>query len=36
MENNNPRDEIERITKKIIDNLKNVDAVNVDHSNYKN
>ena len=36
MENNNPREEIEKLTKKIIDNLKNVDAVNVDHSNYKN
>jgi histone deacetylase 1/2 len=36
MENTNHMDEIEKITKKIIDNLKNVDAVNVGHSNYKN
>ena len=36
MENNNPKQELERITKKIIENLKNVEAVNVDHSSYRN
>lgn len=36
MENNNNKEEIERITKQIIENLKNVTATNVDHSNYRN
>lgn len=36
MENNNSRENVERTTKKILENLKNVNAVNVDHSNYRN
>lgn len=36
MENNNSREYIEKITKKILENLKNVTAVCVDHSYYRN
>jgi hypothetical protein len=36
MENNNAREDIEKITMKILDNLKNVEVVNVDHSSYRN
>lgn len=35
MENNNTRDHLEKCTKQILENLKNVRAVNVDHSNYR-
>jgi len=36
MENNNHRDDIEKTTKQILENLKQVEAVTVDHSNYRN
>jgi hypothetical protein len=36
MENNNSREVMEKLTKQVIENLKNVDAVNVDHSSYRN
>lgn len=36
MENHNPKEELERITKKIMENLKHIDAVNVDHSSFRN
>ena len=36
MENNNTREELEKVTKQILDNLKNVQAINVDHSYYRN
>jgi len=36
MENLNSPEDIERTTKLILENMKNVSAVNVDHSNYKN
>ena len=36
MENMNKREEMERHTKEIIENLKHVSAVNVDHSSYRN
>ena len=36
MENNNSKEEIEKIVKKIQDNLKNVTPANVDHSAYRN
>eukprot|EP00347_Sterkiella_histriomuscorum_P011199 403373368 len=36
MENNNSRESIEKSTQEILQNLKNVQAVNVDHSYYRN
>ena len=36
MENNNSKEHIEKVTKQIFDNLKHVQATNVDHSNYRN
>jgi histone deacetylase 1/2 len=36
MENNNSKERVEQITKQILDNLKHVSAVNVDHSSYRN
>lgn len=35
MENNNSREDLERLKTKILDNLKHVEAINVDHSNYR-
>jgi len=32
MENNNSREQLEKMTKRILDNLKNVQATTVDHS----
>lgn len=36
MENNNSREHLDKCTQQILENLKNVRAVNVDHSNYRN
>ena len=36
MENNNKREDLEKIFKKIQDHLKHVSPVNVDHSSYRN
>lgn len=36
MENNNTRDHIEKVTKQLFENLKQISAVNVDHSSYRN
>jgi hypothetical protein len=36
MENHNSREYIEKHVNELLENLKNVSAVNVDHSNYRN
>lgn len=36
MENHNSKEYVEKHLKELVTNLKNVSAVNVDHSNYRN